>query len=91
MVGAPGMRAAILSTVARLDVGRVRFAAKLLIVARRQCYALFNSDGGEVMARPEKGFPVRQQMFLECSWENRTRLNGVLAPEAPQDSAARSL
>lgn len=49
MMGMPGMRSALLPTVARLDVGRVRFLLRCRnLAAFQRVFAVFDQHGGEL-------------------------------------------
>jgi len=53
MMGAPGMRSAILPAKSYLRASRLQFAARLKIRTGRTCYAVFGTKakGGELVSR----------------------------------------
>lgn len=60
MMGAPGMRSALLPNRAMLDLGRVRFLLRLYpLPGFRWTHALFDSDGGKLKAGRRKSPSTR--------------------------------
>lgn len=48
MMGAPGMRSAMLPSISRLDANRVRFLVRLWVYGKNRAEGLFNAYGGEL-------------------------------------------
>lgn len=48
MMGAPGMRSAMLPSISRLDASRVRFLVRLWVHGQNRAEGLFNGHGGEL-------------------------------------------
>lgn len=60
VMGAAGMRSAVLPQVAYLSAARLQFAARLRIKARRTAYAIFGRrfTGGELVSDVQPALPL---------------------------------
>jgi hypothetical protein len=54
MMGAPGMRSAVLPAVSYLNVARVRFLVRLWVWGRNRAEAQFSADGGKLVSIPSR-------------------------------------